>query len=314
MNFIKAATIAISAVIACGAAEAKMPKEVNIVYVKAPFNLQNMVIKDQKLLEKAFAKDGVKVNWKTITSGAQQSQAMAAGSVDVSAVMNTASLLLANGAGNPVQIATGVAHPSENFAIVVKSGSIKSIKDLKGKRVAGPRGTVLQQLLLAALAKNGMKATDAQFISMGIPESLAAVTSGRVDAALLAASAVVKAEESGCRVLTTAKGLVDVNLVMTARKGFADESPEALATIVKVNRESLKWIKSHWKEAIAIGAKEQGISVSQAETLARRSHYYDVLTQTDIKGLEADQKFLVESGLMAHPVNVKSLILPGAMK
>mgnify|MGYP000609464207 CR=1 FL=1 len=59
---------------------------------------------------------------------------------------------------------------------------------------------------------------------------------------------------------------------MTARKGFADESPEALATIVKVNRESLKWIKSHWKEAIAIGAKEQGISVSQAETLARRSH------------------------------------------
>ena len=168
--------------------------------------------------------------------------------------------------------------------------------------------------LLAALAKNGMKATDAQFISMGIPESLAAVTSGRVDAALLAASAVVKAEESGCRVLTTAKGLVDVNLVMTARKGFADESPEALATIVKVNRESLKWIKSHWKEAIAIGAKEQGISVSQAETLARRSHYYDVLTQTDIKGLEADQKFLVESGLMAHPVNVKSLILPGAMK
>ena len=309
MNFIKAAAIAISAVIACGAAEAKMPKEVNIVYVKAPFNLQNMVIKDQKLLEKAFAKDGVKVNWKTITSGAQQSQAMAAGSVDVSAVMNTASLLLANGAGNPVQIATGVAHPSENFAIVVKSGSIKSIKDLKGKRVAGPRGTVLQQLLLAALAKNGMKATDAQFISMGI-----AVTSGRVDAALLAASAVVKAEESGCRVLTTAKGLVDVNLVMTARKGFADESPEALATIVKVNRESLKWIKSHWKEAIAIGAKEQGISVSQAETLARRSHYYDVLTQTDIKGLEADQKFLVESGLMAHPVNVKSLILPGAMK
>lgn len=69
MNFIKAAAIAISAVIACGAAEAKMPKEVNIVYVKAPFNLQNMVIKDQKLLEKAFAKDGVKVNWKTITSG-----------------------------------------------------------------------------------------------------------------------------------------------------------------------------------------------------------------------------------------------------
>lgn len=257
----------------------------------------------------------MKVNWKTITSGAQQSQAMAS---RLSRRFCRDEHRLAPSRerrGEPGPDRDPVSRiPAENFAIVVKSGSIKSIKDLKGKRVAGPRGTVLQQLLLAALAKNGMKATDAQFISMGIPESLAAVTSGRVDAALLAASAVVKAEESGCRVLTTAKGLVDVNLVMTARKGFADESPEALATIVKVNRESLKWIKSHWKEAIAIGAKEQGISVSQAETLARRSHYYDVLTQTDIKGLEADQKFLVESGLMAHPVNVKSLILPGAMK
>lgn len=41
---------------------ANLPKEINIVYVKAPFNLQNIVMKEKGMLEKAFEKDGVKVN------------------------------------------------------------------------------------------------------------------------------------------------------------------------------------------------------------------------------------------------------------
>ena len=79
--------------------------EINVAYVKSPFNLQNIVMKKNQLLEKEFQKDGIKINWVSINSGAQQAQAMAAGSLDVSAVMNTASLLMANGAGNKIYIA-----------------------------------------------------------------------------------------------------------------------------------------------------------------------------------------------------------------
>lgn len=73
------------------AATGGMPDTVNIVYVKAPFNLQNIVMKDRQMLEKAFKPYGTEVKWHTITSGAKQGQAMAAGAIDVSAVMNTAS-------------------------------------------------------------------------------------------------------------------------------------------------------------------------------------------------------------------------------
>ena len=127
---------------------------------------------------------------------------------------------------------------------------------------------------------------------------------------ILAASGIIKAEEAGCKVVTTAKGLVDVNLVMTASKQFAQKHPEALATVVRVEREADEWIKANWQEAIAIGAKEHGISLADAEKLANWSHYYGVLTDADVKGLEADQKFLIENGLMEKPVDVKSLVLP----
>ena len=65
---------------------------------------------------------------------------MAAGSLDASAAMNTASILMANAAGNPIRIATGVAHPTSLFAIVGKPGPQMKIEDLKGKTVVGPKG------------------------------------------------------------------------------------------------------------------------------------------------------------------------------
>lgn len=293
---------------------ADLPKEINIVYVKAPFNLQNIVMKEKRLLEEAFEKDGIKVNWKTITSGSKQTQAMAAGAIDISAVMNTSSLLLANGAGNKIKIATGVSHPADTFAIVGKPNSNLSIKDLKGKKIAGPKGTVLHQLLVAALAKNGMSINDVQFISMDQPSALSALLAGHVDAALLAASGVIKAENAGSKVITTAKNLVNVNLVTTVRADFAEQYPEVLNTVVKVQREALNWIEKHPEEAIAMGAKEHGINISDAKKLASWSNYYNVLTQKDIEGLATDQDFLVNNKMMENKVDVNTLILPSALK
>ena len=311
---LKMTTVGVALAMAMSAASADMPKEVNIAYVKSPFNIQNMVIKDQQLLEKAFAKHGTKVVWHTINSGAKQTQAMAAGSLDVSAVMNTASLLAANGEGNKVVVVNGVAHPADVFAIVGKKGQKLSVKDLKGKKIAGPRGTVLHQTLVAALVKEGMTAKDVQFVSMDQPSAMSALMAGHVDAALLAASAVVKAQNQGCEVITTAKDLVNVNLVMTASDKFAKNHPEALELIQKVQRDSMKWIKANWNEAMTLGAKEHGISLEDAKKLAAWSNYYDTLTKDDIKGLAIDQDFLFANELMRSKINVESIVLPMAMK
>lgn len=314
IKMIKLATAASIFGFGLNVALADMPQTINMAYVKAPFNIQNMVIKDQGLLEKAFEKHGTKIVWHTISSGAKQTQAMAAGSLDVSAVMNTASLLSANGAGNKVVVFNGVAHPADVFTIVGKPGQKLTVKDLKGKKIAGPRGTVLHQLLVAALVKEGMSIKDVEFIPMDQPSAMAALMAGHIDAALLAASGVIKAENQGCKVITTAKDLVNVNLVMTASDKFAQKHPEALELIQKVQRDSLKWIKANWDQAMALGAKEHGITLEDAKKLAAWSNYYDSLTTADVKGLAIDQNFLVENGLMRQKVNVESIVLPMAMK
>lgn len=304
----------IAAVTAFSQAAFAAKGEISIAYVKSPFNLQNIVMKQHQLLEKEFKKDGIKVNWFSINSGAQQAQAMAAGALDVSAVMNTASLLMANGADNRVYVATGVARPTQVFAIVGKPGQQMKVEDLKGKKVAGPKGTVLHQVLVAALQSKGLKASDVELIQMDIPKAHAALLGGHVDAALLAAGNIIQANAANAKTIATAQGYVDPLLVMAVSEKFAKENPQLLERIVKVHRSTTKWIEQNQDKAIAMGAKEQGISIEDARKLAQWSHYFDVLTPKDLQSLANDQNFLFENDMMKKKVDTKSLVLPMAMK
>lgn len=304
----------IAAVTAFSQAAFAAKGEINIAYVKSPFNLQNIVMKQHQLLEKEFKKDGIEVNWFSINSGAQQAQAMAAGALDVSAVMNTASLLMANGADNRVYVATGVARPTQVFAIVGKPGQQMKVEDLKGKKVAGPKGTVLHQVLVAALQSKGLKASDVELIQMDIPKAHAALLGGHVDAALLAAGNIIQANAANAKTIATAQGYVDPLLVMAVSEKFAKEKPQLLERIVKVHRSTTKWIEQNQDKAIAMGAKEQGISIEDARKLAQWSHYFDVLTPKDLQSLANDQNFLFENDMMKKKVDTKSLVLPMAMK
>ena len=286
------------------------PDQINIAYVKDPFNLQNIVMKQHQSLEKEFQKDGIKINWISINSGAQQAQAMAAGSLDVSAVMNTASLLMANGAGNKVLVATGVARPTQVFAVVGKAGQQMKIEDLKGKKVAGPKGTVLQQVLVAALKSKGMSINDVEFIQMDPGKAYAALMGKHVDAALLAASLIIKSNQAGAKTVVTADGLVNPLLVMAVSEKFAKENSALLERIVKVHRQTTKWIYENYDQAIAMGAKEAGVSLQDADKLAKWSHYFDVITDEDLQSLKSDQAFLLENDMMQNKVNTDQLVLP----
>ena len=278
--------------------------EINVAYVKSPFNLQNIVMKQNQLLEKEFQKDGIKIYWVSINSGAQQAQAMAAGSLDVSAVMNTASLLMANGAGNKIYIATGVARPTQVFAVVGKPGKQMKIEDLKG--------TALHQILVAALNSKGMNIKDVEFLQMDPAKAQAALLGGHVDAALLAAGLVIKANASGAKTIVTADGYVNPLLVMAASEKFVKENKPLLERIVKVHRQTTKWIGDNYEQAIAMGAKEEGVSLDDAKKLAQWSHYFDVITDNDMNSLKLDQTFLIENGMMQNKVNTDQLVLPMA--
>ncbi len=292
------------------ASQAEDLKTINVSYVKSPFNLQIMIMKATGMLEREFAEDNIKINWVEINSGAKQSQAMAAGSLDIASVINTTSVLLANAGGNPVKIIGGVSRPSETFAIVVGADGPQTVADLKGRTVAGPKGTVLHQMLVAALTREGLKETDVKFVYMDLPKARTALLAGQVDAALLAASLVIKSEEAGARVLTTAKGLVTPILVSATSKRFYTEHPDLVARYLKVFRQAMVFIKADPEKAIAIGAEEHGISMKDARTLYNWAGFTTHLTAADIESMKKDVSFLEDNDMIKDVIDPTFVCTP----
>jgi NitT/TauT family transport system substrate-binding protein/sulfonate transport system substrate-binding protein len=288
------------------------PGEVNVSYVESPFNVQVMVMKEQELLEKAFGEKGVAVRWHNINSGADQTQAMAAGSLDIASVINSTSVILANAAGNRVEVAAAVSRPRRTFALLVGPNGPKTVKDLKGKTVAGPKGTVLHQMLVAALAAEGMGAGDLEFIQMGLPEARTALLSGRIDGALQAASLIIRGEEAGMKTLFTADGYLTPLLLTAVRPAFAQNYPELLRLYLDVQNRAHGWILDNTREAVAIGSRYQKISEADGMKLYEWGGMARVLEPSDVEALRADVRFLLGQKMISRDVDPGDFILPSA--
>lgn len=302
-----------AAVLAAGVLFAGNPKEVHISYVKSPFNLPLIVAVKRNMIQQAFAKAGATVKFYEIDSGAKQTEAMAAGSLDIASVINTTSIILAAAGGNEVRIVSGFSRPTGLFAIVAKDPSIRTPTDLKGKRVAGPKGTVLHQLLAASLDRAGLSMRDVAFLQMDIPAARTALLAGRVDAALLAAANVLLAQASGAHVVATAEGYIKPQLVVAVRGGFLRDHPQLVDLYVSVHREALQWIAAHHDEALTIGAQEQHIGAEEARVLAEGSHFTADFGPADAAALNQDMEFMLHIGMLSAPVNSKDFLRPGLL-
>lgn len=286
----------------------------NISYVRSPFNLQMMVMKEHNLLEKHLAEQNVQVNWHEITSGAQQAQALASGDLHIAGVMNTASVLMANGVNNPVRIIAGVSRPTDTFAIVAAKDGVDSIAALKGKTIAGPKGTVLHQTLVAALVKENMSINDVNFMQMGIAQAHTALQSGQVDAALLAASSVITAQKEGAKVLTTATGLVVPKLVMASSETVIASHPAWIEAAVAAHDEASEWIANNHDEAIALGASLQGISIDDAQKLYDWAFFTQRFNKQDKMSMNEDMQFMLENDMMRRAVDIDSIFYSTSME
>jgi len=130
-------------------------------------------------------KCGIKVEERTFAKGLDVMQAMIAGELDVGA---TASEAAVAGRANkiPIYIVAGFASGGARLVARPDAG-IKTVKDLKGKRVGVTRGSIQELLLAAELSQNGLTSADApgkdvQIIYLSYPDLNQALLGKNLDA------------------------------------------------------------------------------------------------------------------------------------
>jgi sulfonate transport system substrate-binding protein len=289
-------------------ADTDLPATMRITYVKLPLNVPSIIVKHQRLLEKEFESDGIKIERPEITSGGKQTQALAAGSLDIASVVSSTAAIAAKANGVDLKVVAVFARAPKAFNVVAIHPAIKSIPDLKGKKVAGPKGSLLNQTLFAALMAKGMRPEDIGYIHMGVPKALAALIGGSVDAALIAGPFVPKAESQGARIIANGEGLVKGLIVTAVKESFLNRHADLVKRYLSVQQKAIAYMKDHPAETLRIVAQETRLD---AEDVKRMYPWYDYdphIQPSDIQDLAATQTFLVESGMLAKPTDINSLV------
>ena len=286
------------------------PKSISLTYVKAPLNVPSIVEKKLGLLEKEFAKDKIAVQYPEITVGSKQTEAMAAGSLDFAHALGGTSAILAAANGVDLKIIAIYSRAPKAFVVLTKGDKIQKVSDLKGKKVAGPKGTILHQLILAALAKEGLKPDDIQFISMDLPSSATALMNGSVDAALSAGPDAIRAEKAGARVLTTGEGLVEATIVTAVRGEFLQKHPDLVKRFLKTHTAAIEHMRSKPDEVLAMTAAETGLPAETVKLMLPLYDFSPTIKPSDIAELKRTQDFLLQNGMLKKSIEIEKMLAP----
>lgn len=286
------------------------PKSISLTYVKAPLNVPSIVEKKLGLFEKEFAKDKITVQYPEITVGSKQTEAMAAGSLDFAHALGGTSAILAAANGVDLKIIAIYSRAPKAFVVLTKGDKIQKVSDLKGKKVAGPKGTILHQLILAALAKEGLKPDDIQFVSMDLPSSAAALMNGSVDAALSAGPDAIRAEKAGARILTTGEGLVEATIVTAVRGEFLQKHPELVKRFLNTHNAAIEHMRSKPDEVLAMTAAETGLPAETVKLMLPLYDFSPTIKPSDIAELKRTQDFLLQNGMLKKSIEIEKMIAP----
>ncbi|PIO96660.1 ABC transporter substrate-binding protein [Pleomorphomonas carboxyditropha] len=291
------------------------PETLRVTYVTAPFNVPSIVEKHEGILEADFGARGIKIERPEITSGAKQTEAIAAGAIDVASVLGGASAILAKANGVDVRIIAVYSRSPKAFALMTRADGPATLADLKGKKIAGPKGTTLHQLLAAALASTGLTINDVDYINMDLPAARAALISGDIDVATLAGNNAIAVEKAGGKTLVTGDGLIHPTTVIAASGTFIDAHPDLVDAYLAAHRTSLDFMAERPDEALKIAADEQKISIDDAKAQLPLYDFTPTLTDADIANLQADQTFMIDNGMLPKDRAIdirKDLVAPVA--
>lgn len=240
--------------------------EIRIGYQKS--STLTAILKTNGALEKALAPLGITVSWHEFTSGLPLLEAINVGSVDFGADVADTVPIFAQAAGAKLAyVAEEAASPSAQAILVPKDSPIKSLADLKGKKVAVTKGAGSHFLLLAVLAKAGLTFKDITPAYLTPADGRAAFVSGNVDAWVAWDPFLTSAKaQSGARILTDgSNGLASYKRYYLASAAFAEKHGDELNVIFAKLVETGTWVKADPKDAASLLAGLWGIDAATVE-------------------------------------------------
>jgi sulfonate transport system substrate-binding protein len=298
---------ALAAMLACACLPARAQKTQGVLrigYQKSSTLLT--ILKTRGTLEQLLAPLGVQVSWHEFSSGLPLLEALNIGGVDLSADVADTVPVFAQAAGARLTYFAQEAPSPSAQAIVVRADSpLRSVADLKGKKVAVTKAAGSHYLLIAALAKAGLKFSDIRPAYLTPADGRAAFERGSVDAWVAWDPFLAGVQrQSQARLLADGRGIAGYQRYYVAATPYAETHGEVLAIVFEQLRKTGQWVKQYPQQAAALLAPVWGLD-SATITLAnsRRSYEVRVVTAASLEEQQRIADAFLAEGLLPRKLD-----------
>jgi sulfonate transport system substrate-binding protein len=298
-------TAAVVAVSPHARAEASV-KEIRIGYQK---NGVLVVARQRSTLENNFRPHGIEVKWVEFSSGPPMLEAMNVGSIDYGAVGDSPPVF-AQSAGAAIVYAAGQPITNGQGILVPGNSQIRSIADLKGKRVGFTKGSSAHNVVVQTLEKAGLTYADITPVYLTPPDAGPAFANGSIDAWSIwdPYFAIGETKQNG-RILVNASEITKTNSFYIANRDFAKNHGPVLQQIIDVTSSTAKWAETHRDEVAKALSVVTNIPLDIQAVAANRSSFAVgpitddiILTQQGV----ADRFFKL--GLIPRQIAIRDIV------
>jgi len=288
-------------------------KEMNISLWKLPLNVPAMVAMDEKSYENIFAGE-YKINYIHLPSGPKQIQAMAAGDLDIAEGIGAAAALVGKANGADITIAGVNSRSPKAFALLTTNPGITKPADIKGRKVAGIKGSVVYQLYTELLEENRINESDVEFFPMPVPAAASALLAKQVDVGLLVGTEIQRALNGGARVLADGTGRIEGLSLIVVRSAFLRENPDAVKKYIAARNDICMRLKNPSDKIISLVEKETGLSQNNARNMMNLYDFDSKIEKKDIKELNKTLKYLEKEKIIKTEPNINDVIWNNVQK
>nr|WP_314607107.1 sulfonate ABC transporter substrate-binding protein [uncultured Janthinobacterium sp.] len=270
------------------------------------------LLKGRGTLEKRLAEQGVGVKWTEFPAGPVLLEGLNVGSIDFGTVGEAPPIFAQAAGANLVYVGNEPASPASEAIVVPKGSGLRTLADLKGKKIALNKGSNVHYLLLKALEKAGVAYADIQPVFLPPADARAAFERGSVDAWAIWDPFLAAAEKQlGARVLVDGKGLVANYQFYLASRTYAEKNPEILRIVLDEVAKVDDWGRNNPDEVATILSAQTGLGKDVVALAASRYAYGVKPVSVDVI---ASQQRVADAfsslKLIPKPIVVKDALLP----
>ena len=269
-----------------------------------------VLLKAKGTLEKRLAAQGVDVQWTEFPGGPQLLEGLNVGSIDFGVTGETPPVFAQAAGADLLYVAYEPPAPHSEAILVPKDSPIKSVADLKGKKVALNKGSNVHYLLVRALEDAGLKYTDIQTVFLPPADARAAFERGSVDAWVIWDPYQAAAEQQlQARTLRDGKGIVDNHQFYLATKPYAEQHPAVIKTLVDEVRAVGEWSQANPEDVTKQVAPLLGLPADITLTSVKRQGYgAHFLTPEVVAAQQKIADSFYQLKLIPKPLSIKDVI------